>query len=967
MKKLWLIKNKKERIFGPYDKEEILAHIESGRFKGEELYSSYPDGNWRPLSTNLQFYEKFLETIKKSKDDFSQEFSSIVYEDVTPEKNEEEEVNNTHTHILIKKKERKPIKVEQASKKQIKVKIESFRDKEEEDEESNEVIEMEDVQTHFFDKLIKSLLLPVISFAVLAAVLVFFIFQRDFDSTDYKKVSLLGISQKRKALPPEEYKQKLRQILKNYFKAQVSNYLKAQTQLIYLLEAHPKDANLYQYLCLVQLELWPFSYQDTNDRKVLTHTLKRVHGLDRSPETETCKATKAIIDGRYDKALVSLDRALSFFDRADPSFLYYLKAKIFATSKKHSQSRQYIQSLYKIFPNWLAPYMLDAKMYREDKNPSQAIKYYQKVLSIFPEHVSANLNLGILEMRALKNPKKSEKRLKLALNNLKEVVSPEVLLGAYEVLIDIYYNQDDQQTLMYAKKAYSLNPSNDRLATLIARLGNKQELDNTPLESRQIIFQGDILANKGQCTKAQEYYKKAYHANSRKNALAAIRMAKCFWTLKLSGQAIYWLKKAIAADSKLTEAYFLLVEYLSDTYDFQGAQNILSAAYAQSPSSYEIFKANALLAFKQKQYQEAISYAERSVKVYSSDAEVYVLMSKAYRALGKYNEAYLKSKMAVEEDPNNSSSQIVYALALGSAYGASRGEAQFKTLTTNFPLSSDYRQALGEYYFENAQHKKALEIFQYLVRDYPDSKVAHIYLARVYEVLSNKEEDVQKRRKAIQYFLKASLLDVSDPEPLFFVGLIYMKNNHYSQAENYFNKVLNLNSNYPLIHYYIGRANFLQGGEDNLDRALKAAKTESQKNPNLSLAYVLAGDIYEKRALGAVEEEYRSRSYYELCASEYQKALRLNDKNIKFYIRLISCYKGAGEFNLAIQMFEKLRQQKGVSGYPVIYKEIAHIYEIKGDYEIAKQIYQLYFDLDPTTSDRKRIEKRLRSYQINPK
>ena len=58
MDKLWLVKDKKGRIFGPYTEQEVCFHIDQGEFTGEELFSSYPTGRWEPLSTHPVFYEK---------------------------------------------------------------------------------------------------------------------------------------------------------------------------------------------------------------------------------------------------------------------------------------------------------------------------------------------------------------------------------------------------------------------------------------------------------------------------------------------------------------------------------------------------------------------------------------------------------------------------------------------------------------------------------------------------------------------------------------------------------------------------------------------------------------------------------------------------------------------------------------------------------------------------------------------
>ena len=190
-----------------------------------------------------------------------------------------------------------------------------------------------------------------------------------------------------------------------------------------------------------------------------------------------------------------------------------------------------------------------------------------------------------------------------------------------------------------------------------------------------------------------------------------------------------------------------------------------------------------------------------------------------------------------------------------------------------------------------------------------------------------------------------------------------MQSEQYLEAESHFENILNINSKYPLIHYYIGKTNFLQGGEENLERALKASKTESKKNPNLAMAYVLTGDIYKTKAKKSKQVQQR-RIYYELCVKEYQKAVKLRQKDIDLYVQLINCYRGAGELDSALQLVSQVVANHGTSGYPELHRQLGLIYELKGDYENARSAYKDYFVLLPGAPDKARIEERLNKYRI---
>lgn len=958
MKKLWLVKDIKGRVLGPYSEEEIISYIQQKRFTGEEHYCSYPSGRWNPLSVHAGFYEQILKSLSETPESHSLDTtkSNSFTEDKTPLE---------ATVILPKPKQKKKKK-----KKQVKIKVSPWGDSEEEDED--EFIDMEDEQQQLFQTLKKALVLPLFIGGALA--LAFFTFFYSKPQEGMKQVRLLGIQKKRPPWSQAELDKKFKQILFYYTKDEISFYLKTQAQAVQILEADPHNLQAYVRLCLSYLELWPFAHQDTQDKKVLLKTLDEVNKRDKGGVyAGICNSINAFVKNEHEQALMIIDSSIHVLPSKSPIFFYYVKAKILKELNRKDEARNYLQTLHNVFPQWIAPYILDAQMHYDSGQYSLAMRKYQQALSVYPAHHEAGLMLGVLEYRHLKNIPKSQNRLTRILTQLSEIVSPSVLLESYKVLMDISIKQqDEKQALAYAKKAYALDSSDNELAVKITQWGGRSHLKPTTDSGRQLIYQGDLLVSRGDCQKAQEHYKKAYSLKPQKNALAATKMARCLWKQGFTSQAIQWLKKSISADPKLVESYFLLVDYLSSLYDFEGAQKILESVHRRNPSKYELYKNYALLAFRKKQYKVAVTYAEQSLKFYISDVEVYVLLSKAYRTLGEYNKAYVNAQKAIQEDINSTPAQIAYALALGSGYGFHRGEQYLQKMQKTFPSALDYPQALGEYYFEEGKHKQAIETFQSLLQQNSEFQKAHLYMGRAYQALAAENESKEFYEQAIKGLLKASLLDTSNPEPLFYLGQLYLEINYYKDAIKYFGKVLRINPNYPLIHYYMGRSYFLQGDSDDLDKALKEARVEIEKNPNLSLAYALAGDVYKRKAIspssgdGRESVGYIQRSNYELCTKEYQKAIKLQP-HLEYYIQLIICYRGSGDFDSAIQIANQVKNDEGTSGYPEIYYQLGQIYEIKKDYELAKKNYKEYFTLNPRAPNRQRIEKRLEGYNAKTK
>ena len=949
MENLWLIKDKKGRIFGPYSDKEVCFHIEEGEFKGEELFSKYPAGKWKPLSSHPVFYEKILSQLNQT-DDPSSSFSTQSADSGSADKEPIEPTRILAPKPDSPKKEKIKIKLSKEFKKEIL-----------EEEGFDDIIEMEDVNKKFLDRLIDSIKTPVL---ILTALITVFLFAYFFNSNEPSQpkgefVRLSAPSRNNSSVDSKEAQAKAKQAFAFYAKGTISNYLRAQNLYVQSLESKIKPDIAYMFLCLTHLELWPFAYQDTKDKQTVKKTLSLAKKFNKNTDyTDICKAVKALIDKKFEQVLMIANRLFSASTEVKPIFLYYLKAKALNNLNKQKEASSYLQSIFMLETKWIAPYMLQADIHYRNKNYEAAGVIYQKILTLFKDHPSAKLRFGILEYKFFKNIKKSEQLLKSVLNKLNDWIEPDILFEAYITLANIYLQKNEKKlAVKYSNSAYALDPSHPEMIKLKTKLKDETNFENTKIKAQGLIYKGDFLVSQGNCPDAKIEYEKAYKAS--RNGQAALKLAQCYWQTGASGQAIRWLKRAINADRQLLEAYFLLSDYLSSLFDFESAMEILNSVKKIYPSNSDLFKAYALLSFRQKHYKSTIAYAERALQFYTFDIEVYILLSQSYLAIGKGAKAFSYAEKAIEENVNNIQAQIAYARALDLANEKYNTEQYLKEQIKNFPAVIEYQQALGEYYFNKDEYQQAQTEFENIISSYPKFKSAYTYLGKIHKILSLKNNSRQDYKQAINYFVEATLLDVSDPNSIFHLGEAYLEHEDYQAAENEFEKVLQLNSNYPMIHYYIGLVNYHQTGEKNMEKALKFAKIQSAKNPHNYLPYKLAGDIYKLKSRGVFENDQEKKNSYELCAKEYQKALKYLKKSLEVSMSLLECYKKSGNLDLALQLARQLTKEKGLSGHPAIYREIGLILEQKEEYETAKTYYANYFKLSPGAKDRKEIETRI--------
>ena len=61
---LWVIKLETDQVKGPYSTEAISKMISSGAYSGNEQVCRYPEGEWKSLSKQPEFYEVLLESLE---------------------------------------------------------------------------------------------------------------------------------------------------------------------------------------------------------------------------------------------------------------------------------------------------------------------------------------------------------------------------------------------------------------------------------------------------------------------------------------------------------------------------------------------------------------------------------------------------------------------------------------------------------------------------------------------------------------------------------------------------------------------------------------------------------------------------------------------------------------------------------------------------------------------------------------
>jgi tetratricopeptide (TPR) repeat protein len=941
-KRRWIIRGYDGRVRGPFTTAKLIHKINLGEVSGEETIALYPGGKWFPISQEPEFYDRLLDALSGA-DARRETVANPEEEETTERRSQATPLSKTAKPgdpPPPPKPEPPPKKVEFTTEppgprgKAKKIVTEG-------PSETNSVIELTDVGQRVKEEIIRQIRLPVVIVVALVALCFIWLSTKPKIADEEERVHLVPLAKATQPGSPTVIRARLSRAMPDFLRDTYTGYTRAENDFVQIMQIDARNSEVLALLCLTYNELWPFSFQDSQDLRAVSNAAQVASQIDPGGQNSgVCKVVDLMVRGRSNEAKSIVNSVLESSASNDqpPIIFYYLKALLLESSGELQTAVGYVGSAQQLWSQWLRVFVYGAQLQARLNNFSEAQRMYAEVLKANPGHLVARLELGLIEYKQFRQMDHAQELLIAGLKDEHEKVPRELASRAYVGLAEIALDRKDSaKALKYAQMAYSMSSSNIVAKNMIVQLGGVDKLRKTKVKGQHLMYEGDQFVREGDCESAQAHFKAAYEEDH-KNSVAAMKAARCLWQLSLTTEAIEWLNKSIVADPKLIEAYVLLSDYYTQRFNFDAAARILSSAQHQSPKSYEVYRGFALIELRRNNPQGAISYAKRAIALYETDGDSYIVLAKAYLAMqgrDTYELAYQAATKATEIDVNNREAQIVYAEALAALQGVDVGLEHLKRLVATYPLVFEYQVALAKILISDERYDQAEQVLRRVVRIDEKPKKALIMLAKVLKNQSHVEE-------ALETLLKAAILDPADPAPLFEAGLLYLEFNRAEEARVQFERVLAVNPAYPLVHYYIGRA-ALQAHRP--EEAVNQANQEKKINPNVPEGHLLAADANAEM------------KQYSVAASEYEQALRLRPQGAKIYVKVARCYRLANNYDIAASMLDIAEKKE--SGYAEIYKERGQLYELQNDYQRAIEAYNQYFVLDPNAPDRPQIEQKI--------
>jgi len=939
--KRWIVKDAEGRIFGPFSTEQVLEQIDRNYFLGGEQVASYPGGDWTPISKAPEFYDRLLDVL-------AEEVKGGAAAAAKPAHSSMHEANSApKTRSVSPSVSALPVAHSVTTPSALSDANSATATDRYTKSSSGQVIELTDLKK--IDRLqqLKQSRLPLILIVIALLAVGAMLITPDGPVGD-KRIRLLTPRKNQGALAADKLIEKFRRAIGFFQVDTFKGYLRAENELIEVIEgASPriedgqKKAEYLSFLCLTYRELWPFAYQDAKDMKAVSEAMQEAKRIDPGGlHGSICELVHLMLNGRIRDAQGLSEAVL--IEKSQSPVLYEIRGDLFAKIKDHQNAANYFGHGRELWAGWQKSTVEEARSRAELKQYSAAADLYRGVLQKVPDHGVAKIELGLIEGVQFNQ---YEKAINLITTGVDQNVSRTIAARGYLGLAQIYLRkQQNKRAQTAAKKAFELDPTSHEAKAFLESIGVSPHVSR---DETDLMFLCEKLMQEGDFYSAQAQCKAAFDAN-KKNGMAAMKAGKCLWQLNQSTDAIDWMRKAVRADPRLIAAYVELADYYAQRFDYFSAMEVLRQAQAIQPSGFELMRGFATVEFRRNNFKGAIGFGQRALKLYETDIETLLLMAKSFAGLQRYPEAQKYAARVIDLDYNNIEGHSIYARIEAGLHGVDSGANYVQQMLNKYVITQgrqvpqaaiDLRITMGEIYMLDERYKQAEDLYRQAIGLDPNSKRALIALGKVLQAQN-------QASLALEFFLKAAVLDPSDAEPIYASGMLYADTGKLNEAAKQFERVLKINFRYPKAHSALGRVALKRG---DTKKALEEALQERTMNPDLADSYTLAA------------EAYFNMHQYSNCAAEYQKAIQRAGQGTVILVRMARCYRLAGALEAAQSL---LRQAISIeSGNPEIYKEQGAIFHMRGVPDEAIGSYETYLRLAPNAADRAEVEGRIRKVQ----
>jgi tetratricopeptide (TPR) repeat protein len=353
---------------------------------------------------------------------------------------------------------------------------------------------------------------------------------------------------------------------------------------------------------------------------------------------------------------------------------------------------------------------------------------------------------------------------------------------------------------------------------------------------------GNILLDQQHLEVARNAYDRALICTELQDSDIAKLLLQLAW-IDLEQQQFSMAEKNIndAIEKNPTDPFIL--SGFGDILSLQNKSNLALTKYQEAivinPYFGHIWKNLGMTYLEIQEFEKAEAAFQNLVNLDPKRIENWLTFAWLFQERGDAIRAIKNLQVGLEFNPH--SSQILLELAsINDTIGDKKEEFKYLMLAQRYhPLSNDVQNAVGHYFLDRDDYRKAEETFGEALKRDPRNISAINGMA----IIAYQYEDDFK--KAEKLFTKAMILEPKNIMTLIQLGQLYYQEEQFEKSRGSFQKVLEINPKEVIVIHYLGLLAWSQdlNYKEARDYFLKALKIEVSLEIGMDLAELYVSDL----------------------------------------------------------------------------------------------------------------------------
>lgn len=666
------------------------------------------------------------------------------------------------------------------------------------------------------------------------------------------------------------------------------------------------------------VELTPDNYRAHTD---LANLLVTVRNPDGSPSADAFKQAKTHLDLLRDKQPNSPETHEAW-------------ANYYAAQNNLTAATQEVQQTIALDPNRSESYLLLAILQLRSNMTDQAEASFKKAVQADPNAMNAQLALGGF-YQSHNRPAEAEQQFRHAIALNQKDSAPRAALTrllmqegkrdeaesflrqtkkdlsdspeGYRMLGDFYFAVGDldkavgEYSALYSDHPKDLLTKKNYIQLLILkdRLDEATKLNNeilkpTPHDVEALVYKGEIHLRQNDSAGAVDSFQSALK-NDPNSAIAHYQLGLAYSQQRDLRRAESEWREAVRLKPDLTEAQRLIAGLQISRGEIDAVTQTAEQIIQAQPYSPDGFLIRSLAEVAHQKFADAEQDALQAMNRAPQSFVPYFQLGNVQLAQKHFPEAEKFYQQALEKDSSSSDalSGLMNTYVAQKQYD--KAIAAANTQIAKSPSTSNFYDLLGTALFDGN-------------KDYPGAQTA---LQKAVALDKNNIDALEKLGKvqaqqgaldqAIATYQQASKDNPSEARFYILSGELYEEKHSWDQAKSMYQQALTISPDDPLASNNLAYVLLEQGG--NVDVAMGMAQTARRGMPNSPNAADTLGWAYYQKGV------------YQNAISQFQEALRLNEKvgapdDPVLHYHLGLAYKKANQISLARQQLEKALKLK---------------------------------------------------------